>query len=209
MHGGIGKLAEVAELNRESMYRMLSEDGNPRVSSLNAVLHALGPRLSIAPEKPRRSAAWVLHHPHAPPPPRAAPPPNPPPALRPAGLERGHLHRMSTCRAGQALRAVTRRCLPIWRHHGQRSLRPRTTTRAGRWPRGGDRGRRRGRTCGGVVARLDRVSCIARTRCGAVLDSRITEGVVAFPLAAVCNNRVIAAVSLVTAVGALAMGIVR
>lgn len=57
VHGGIGKLAEVAELNRESMYRMLSEDGNPRVSSLNAVLHALGLRLSITPEKPRRSAA--------------------------------------------------------------------------------------------------------------------------------------------------------
>lgn len=57
VHGGIGRLAEAAELNRESMYRMLSEDGNPRVSSLNAVLHALGLRLSITPEKPRRSAA--------------------------------------------------------------------------------------------------------------------------------------------------------
>ena len=57
VHGGLGKLAEATNLNRESMYRMLSEDGNPRVSSLNAVLHALGLRLSITPEKPRRSAA--------------------------------------------------------------------------------------------------------------------------------------------------------
>jgi probable addiction module antidote protein len=57
VHGGLGRLAEAANLNRESMYRMLSEDGNPRVSSLSAVLHALGLRLSITPEKPRRSAA--------------------------------------------------------------------------------------------------------------------------------------------------------
>jgi len=57
VHGGIGKLAEVTELNRESMYRMLSEDGNPRIDSLSAILHALGLKLSITPEKPRRSAA--------------------------------------------------------------------------------------------------------------------------------------------------------
>lgn len=35
VHGGVGKLAELASLNRESMYRMLSEDGNPRIRSLN------------------------------------------------------------------------------------------------------------------------------------------------------------------------------
>ncbi len=57
VHGGVGQLAEAAELNRESLYRMLSEDGNPRISSLNAVLHALGLRLSIAPEKRRQTAA--------------------------------------------------------------------------------------------------------------------------------------------------------
>lgn len=57
IHGGVGKLAEVASLNRENMYRMLSEDGNPRINSLNAILHALGLRLSIAPEKSRRSVA--------------------------------------------------------------------------------------------------------------------------------------------------------
>lgn len=57
LHGGIGKLASRAELNRESMYRMLSEGGNPRISSLNAVLHALGLRLAITPEKPPHRAA--------------------------------------------------------------------------------------------------------------------------------------------------------
>lgn len=57
VHGGMAKLAETAGLNRESLYRMLSEDGNPRISSLTAILHALGLKLSIAPEKSRRSAA--------------------------------------------------------------------------------------------------------------------------------------------------------
>jgi DNA-binding phage protein len=44
IHGGIGKVAEAANLNRESLYRMLSEDGNPTVNSLNALLHTLGLR---------------------------------------------------------------------------------------------------------------------------------------------------------------------
>jgi probable addiction module antidote protein len=57
VHGGLAKVADVAELNRENLYRMLSENGNPRISSLNAVLHAFGLRLSVAPEKSRRSAA--------------------------------------------------------------------------------------------------------------------------------------------------------
>ena len=50
VHGSVGKLAEIASLNRENMYRMLSEDGNPRINSLNAILHALGLRLSITPK---------------------------------------------------------------------------------------------------------------------------------------------------------------
>ena len=36
---GMKKLATEARLNRESMYRMLSEQGNPQLSSLSAVLH--------------------------------------------------------------------------------------------------------------------------------------------------------------------------
>ncbi len=53
VHGGMAKVAEAANLNRESMYRMLSENGNPRISSLDALLHALGLRLAIAPDKSR------------------------------------------------------------------------------------------------------------------------------------------------------------
>lgn len=45
---GFTELADQTELNRESMYRMLSEQGNPRLSSLDTLLGALGLRLSIA-----------------------------------------------------------------------------------------------------------------------------------------------------------------
>jgi probable addiction module antidote protein len=42
-------VAGEAGIQRESLYRMLSDTGNPRYSSLNAVLTALGLRLSIEP----------------------------------------------------------------------------------------------------------------------------------------------------------------
>jgi probable addiction module antidote protein len=44
---GIGRVAAEADLNRESLYRMLSEEGNPRLSSLEALLHAFGLRLAV------------------------------------------------------------------------------------------------------------------------------------------------------------------
>jgi probable addiction module antidote protein len=44
---GISRVAAEADLNRESLYRMLSEEGNPRLSSLEALLHAFGLRLAI------------------------------------------------------------------------------------------------------------------------------------------------------------------
>ena len=46
-NGGLAVLAEAAHLNREHLYRMLSENGNPELRSLEAVLDALGFRLSI------------------------------------------------------------------------------------------------------------------------------------------------------------------
>jgi len=49
-NGGMAKLAEKANLNRESLYRALSEKGNPRLESLHAVLKALGFRLAIEAE---------------------------------------------------------------------------------------------------------------------------------------------------------------
>jgi probable addiction module antidote protein len=55
--GGIAHLAEKAKLNRESLYRILSERGNPELRSLDALLHALGFRLAIAVEDRPSSAA--------------------------------------------------------------------------------------------------------------------------------------------------------
>ncbi len=46
--GGVAKLAEMTELNREHLYRMLSENGNPELHSLGVILDALGFRLGIA-----------------------------------------------------------------------------------------------------------------------------------------------------------------
>ena len=45
--GGLPALAEAAQLNREHLYRMLSENGNPELRSLEALLDALGFRLSV------------------------------------------------------------------------------------------------------------------------------------------------------------------
>jgi len=45
--GGVAKLAEKTKLNRESLYKMLSERGNPELRSLDALLHALGFRLAV------------------------------------------------------------------------------------------------------------------------------------------------------------------
>lgn len=44
---GMTRLAEDAQLNRESMYRMLSEQGNPQFTSLISILGQLGLKLSV------------------------------------------------------------------------------------------------------------------------------------------------------------------
>ncbi len=43
--GGIGKLAERTNLNRQNLYKALSEKGNPRLETVGAILHGLGFRL--------------------------------------------------------------------------------------------------------------------------------------------------------------------
>jgi probable addiction module antidote protein len=49
-HGGVGQLAKVAKLNRESLYKLLSKDGNPRLSSLASILGGLGIELQFVPK---------------------------------------------------------------------------------------------------------------------------------------------------------------
>jgi len=44
---GMRTVAAKAKLNRESLYRMLSERGNPQLDSLTALLEALDLRLAI------------------------------------------------------------------------------------------------------------------------------------------------------------------
>jgi probable addiction module antidote protein len=52
--GGVGKLAEKTGLSRETLYRTLSERGNPRLDTLAAILEAFGMQLAVA-IKPTRS----------------------------------------------------------------------------------------------------------------------------------------------------------
>ena len=49
--GGVTKLAEQTNLNRPNLYKVLSEEGNPRLKTLGTVLHKLGFRLSVEPVK--------------------------------------------------------------------------------------------------------------------------------------------------------------
>ena len=44
---GMSKLAARSKLNRESLYKMLSKRGNPRLQSLGALLDGLGFRLAV------------------------------------------------------------------------------------------------------------------------------------------------------------------
>lgn len=54
--GGMGWLAEEADLNRENLYRTLSLKGNPRFFNLLAVLDAVGLEVSIQ-ARPKRARA--------------------------------------------------------------------------------------------------------------------------------------------------------
>jgi probable addiction module antidote protein len=47
--GGMAALAERTGLSRETLYRTLSDKGNPRLDTLAAILHAFGLRISVAP----------------------------------------------------------------------------------------------------------------------------------------------------------------
>ena len=48
----ITRLAKESDLNRESMYRMLSKHGNPQLSSLTTILDRLGLKLSVVAKDP-------------------------------------------------------------------------------------------------------------------------------------------------------------
>ncbi|MGO9561348.1 MAG: addiction module antidote protein [Candidatus Korobacteraceae bacterium] len=45
--GGVAKVAKAAGIERESLYRALSAHGNPRLSTLVAVIKAMGLKLTV------------------------------------------------------------------------------------------------------------------------------------------------------------------
>ncbi|BFM04869.1 addiction module antidote protein [Halioxenophilus aromaticivorans] len=51
---GISGLAERAHLGRESMYKMLSTSGNPKLSSFTKLIHGLGLKLKVEAESNHR-----------------------------------------------------------------------------------------------------------------------------------------------------------
>jgi probable addiction module antidote protein len=46
-HGGLGVVSEITQLNRQNLYKMLTEEGNPTLGSLITILRALGINLSF------------------------------------------------------------------------------------------------------------------------------------------------------------------
>ena len=45
---GISQIAKQSELNRENLYRILSTNGNPKLTSLTSVLNSIGLKLAIS-----------------------------------------------------------------------------------------------------------------------------------------------------------------
>lgn len=56
---GITKVAAAAGLNRENIYRILSDQGNPRLSSMVALLQAVGIQLQVKPLRKEVASARV------------------------------------------------------------------------------------------------------------------------------------------------------
>ncbi len=51
-HGGLNAVAEAAQLNRQTLYRTLSSEGNPTIATLRSVLRALGLEMAFTPASP-------------------------------------------------------------------------------------------------------------------------------------------------------------
>lgn len=47
---GMADVARRAEMGEKTLFRALSENGNPTITTLHKVLHAVGLRLSVTPE---------------------------------------------------------------------------------------------------------------------------------------------------------------
>ena len=47
--GGVQEIAREAEVNAHTLYRTLSEQGNPELKTLSSILRAMGMRLAVQP----------------------------------------------------------------------------------------------------------------------------------------------------------------
>jgi len=63
--GGMGALADKTGLSRETLYRTLSEKGNPRLDTLAVILAAFGLRLSVRPAQKSRAGRGEPRPAHA------------------------------------------------------------------------------------------------------------------------------------------------
>ena len=55
--GGVGELSRASGLSRETLYRTLSEEGNPTLDTLTKVLDFTGLRVSVLPAGEERAEA--------------------------------------------------------------------------------------------------------------------------------------------------------
>ena len=53
--GGVAGIAQATKLNARTLYRTLSERGNPELDTLSALLKAMGLRIAVAPIKQPRA----------------------------------------------------------------------------------------------------------------------------------------------------------
>jgi len=56
-YGGMSYLSQATHLNRETLYRTLSKDGNPRLDTLHKVLRAMGLRIGVSVQHHHEEAA--------------------------------------------------------------------------------------------------------------------------------------------------------
>ena len=64
--GGLQKIAEASHHGRESLYKSLSKQGNPRIKTLDDILRVMGMRLAVtrdeaAPQTPREQDQVAVH----------------------------------------------------------------------------------------------------------------------------------------------------
>ncbi len=55
--GGVRAVSKLSELNRENLYRVLSERGNPKFYSLTSILDAIGISIQFTPTRKKKKAA--------------------------------------------------------------------------------------------------------------------------------------------------------